>query len=78
MVFATDRLRAAEVVLCIPTLALTDEAQNPSRCYREYESLDAFAAMTRAAGNRGAANTRAWLAAANEKLHPNSAKGGSP
>lgn len=71
VVFATDRLRVAEVVLCVPTLALADEALDPSRCYRRYETLDAFAAMTRAASNRGAANTRVWLAAANEKLHPN-------
>lgn len=78
VVFATDRLRVAELVLCVPTLALADEVRDPSRCYREYESVDAFAAMTRAAGNRGADNTRAWLAAANEQLRVNRTSAGIP
>jgi hypothetical protein len=78
VVFATDRLRVTEVVLCVPTLALADEALDPSTCYREYESLDAFAAMTRAAGNRGASNTRAWVAVANEQLRVNRTSAGMP
>ena len=71
VVFATDRLRVAEVVLSVPTLALADEARDPTSCYREYESVDAFAAVTGAARNRGADNTRAWVTAANEQLRVN-------
>jgi hypothetical protein len=74
VIFATDRLKPAEVILSVPTLALRDEARDPGRCYREYDSLAAFVTATRTAGNPGATISRAWVDAANTHLNSQKTK----
>jgi len=65
VIFATDRLKVAEVIFSLPTEALCCEARDPSRCFRRFDSLAALVTATRAARNRGAANTLAWVDASN-------------
>ena len=68
VIFATDRLKPAEVIRSVPTLALWDESRDPGRCYREYDSLADFVTATRTAVNPGATISRAWVDAANAHL----------
>jgi len=68
VIFATDRLKVAEVVLSLPTEALYLEARDPTRSFRRFDTLASLAAATRAARNRGAANTLAWVEAANTAI----------
>jgi hypothetical protein len=68
VIFATDRLKVSEIMLSLPTRKLRDEAFDPSRCYRNFDSLDALIATTRAARNPGAVHTLAWVAASNATL----------
>lgn len=74
VIFATDLLKPAEIILSVPTLALRDEAFNPSRCYRKYDSLAVFVTATRTAGNPGAAISRAWVDTANARLNSQKTK----
>lgn len=71
VIFATDRLKVAKVILSLPTEKLWTESRDLSRCYRDYASLDALVTATRAARNPGAANSLAWVDAANASLRQN-------
>lgn len=68
VIFATDRLKASEVILSLPTMDLREQAFDPERCYRDYPTLNALVTATRSARNPGAAISRAWVDAANESL----------
>lgn len=68
VIFATDRLKAREVVLSMPTQKLRYEARCQKAPYTDFQSIDALVSATRSARNRGAANTLRGVNAANAVL----------
>jgi hypothetical protein len=68
VVFATDRLKASEVVLSLLTDELWSACQHPNFRTGNDVSLDAMTRRCRSAGNRGAANSLRWVEAANASL----------
>lgn len=68
VIFATDRLKASEVVLSLPTDELWSACQHPDFRTGNDISLDAMTRRCRSAGNRGAVNSLRWVEAANASL----------
>jgi len=68
VIFATDRLKAREVVLSLPTEDLWRSCNTPDLQAACFASPEAMAQVCRSSRNRGAANTLKWVAKSNEEL----------
>jgi len=68
VIFATDRLRVKEVVLTMPTEDAWYGCRNLANNSECLTSLTALVTSTRAARNRGAPSTLAWVNASNAAI----------
>ena len=68
VIFAADRIRVREVLLAMPTEDAWYDCRNLASTLESRSSLDALIRSTRAARNRGAPNTLAWVDASNAAI----------
>lgn len=68
VLFAADRVKPCEVVLCLPTRELADACNNYERTDPPHHSLDAMIQAMHRAPGPAAANTRQWVQAADRIL----------
>ncbi len=68
VIFATDRIRVAEVVLSLPTHNLLEEFNNTAHVQQKYPSLEKFLQQCRSSPNPGNTNTLQWVEEANAHI----------
>ena len=68
VIFATDRIRLHEVVMCMPTTLHVFADADMHDPNGPYPSLEAYVQTMHRATNRGAENTRKWFYEANRRL----------